>query len=163
MPQDSPAALAFAAHDHGRCRLDALAALETHCAARKLRLTPVRRRVMELLAAAHRALGAYDLLETLATEGLGSQPPVVYRALEFLMAQGFVHKIERLNAYVGCAHPGHAGHAAFLICIDCGQVGELDDPVLADSLARTVAAQGFAMERSVLEITGTCPGCGAGQ
>lgn len=154
-------ALAFASHDHGHCRQGALAALEAHCAAAKVRLTPVRRRVMELLAAAHRAMGAYEVLEHLAAEGLGSQPPVVYRALDFLISQGFVHKIERLNAYVGCADPGHAGGAAFLICLGCGQVGELEDAELGAALGRAVAAQGFVLERAVLEITGRCPACQA--
>ena len=83
-----------------------LAAAETRCAKESLRLTPVRRKVLELLLQEHRALGAYAILDLLREAGFGSQPPVAYRALDFLAEHGFVHKIERLNAFVACVHPG---------------------------------------------------------
>ena len=96
----------FQKHDHARCVRSGLAAAEAECRVRKLRLTPVRRRALELLLSEHRALGAYDLLARLSDEGLGSQPPVAYRALDFLVKAGFAHKIEALNAYLACAHLG---------------------------------------------------------
>jgi Fur family zinc uptake transcriptional regulator len=98
-------ALAFAEHDHRHCRQALLEELVRTARARGLRLTPVRVRVLEILSEAHRAMGAYEILERLAAEGLGAQPPVAYRALDFLIAAGFVHKVERLNAYVACCHP----------------------------------------------------------
>jgi Fur family zinc uptake transcriptional regulator len=82
-------------------------------------LTPVRRRVLEILLAQHRALGAYDILDTLREEGLGSQPPVADRALDFLIKNGFAHKIERLNAFIACTHLGQSHTPAFLICWNC--------------------------------------------
>ncbi|GIT26478.1 MAG: hypothetical protein CM1200mP41_25220 [Gammaproteobacteria bacterium] len=95
---------------------DALDYARGVCAQQGLRLTPVRERVLQLLLESHSALGAYDLLEKLKADGLGSQPPVAYRALEFLVAHGFAPKIERLNAFVACSRT-HAGHSpAFLIC-----------------------------------------------
>jgi Fur family zinc uptake transcriptional regulator len=162
-------ALAFAEHDHRRCREDLLDELARAAKARGLRLTPVRIRVLELLSEAHRAMGAYELLDRLREEGLGSQPPVVYRALEFLMEAGFIHRIERLNAYVACCHPeDHAagrsgiGHGAyFLICSGCRKVAEIEDGGLEIALAQAAATRGFAMRRTVLEIEGTCPACRA--
>ncbi len=158
--------LAFAEHDHGQCRETMLDELARAAKIRGLRLTPARVRVLELLGEAHRAMGAYELLDRLRAEGLGSQPPVVYRALDFLTAAGFVHKIERLNAYVACCHPGQglgAEHGAcFLICSRCRKVAEIEDGALDIALAQAAAGRGFAMRRTVLEIEGTCPACRAG-
>lgn len=156
-------ALAFAEHDHRHCRESLRDELARAARARGLRLTPARRRVLELLSEAHRAIGAYELLDRLRAEGLGSQPPVVYRALDFLIGAGFAHKLERLNAYVACCHPaGEAGtaHAAcFLICAGCRKVAEIEDEALELAVAQAAAQRGFAMRRTVLEIEGTCPTC----
>ena len=96
------------AHDHAGCIARAMAHVDAHCAADGLQLTPVRRRVLEILLEQHRALGAYEILDRLRAEGLGSQPPVAYRALDFLMKAGFVHRIETLNAFVACTGRGRA-------------------------------------------------------
>ena len=93
-----PEPIGFARHDHSACIADTVAAVAARCAADGLQLTPVRRRVLEILLERHRALGAYEILDVLRDEGLGSQPPVAYRALEFLTKHGFAHRIERLNA-----------------------------------------------------------------
>ena len=152
----------FAPHDHRACIAGALSAAEAACAARALRLTPLRRRVLEILLESHQALGAYDVLGRLASEGLGDQPPVAYRALSFLTEQGFAHRIERLNAYVACAHPeaGEGHGAAFLICRDCGRVAE----ALAEEapLADDARGAGFAVEDAVVEARGLCPACQTG-
>ncbi len=95
----------FEPHDHIGCIADAITVAEARCTANGLQMTPVRRRVLEILLQEHVALGAYAILERLRQEGLGSQPPVAYRALDFLVKHGFVHKIERLNAFVACSHP----------------------------------------------------------
>lgn len=148
----------FAHHDHQRCSAQALLSAEQTCAQKGLRLTPTRRRVLEILAESHRAMGAYDVLDRLSAEGLGSKPPVAYRALNFLVENGFAHRIERLNAFVACACPGQAHNPAFLICRDCGIVAEAGDAPLA--ALRSVAAEaGFAVERTVLEAEGLCPAC----
>ena len=96
----------FERHDHAGCIAEGLAAAERTCAERGLQLTPVRRRVLEYLLGEHRALGAYEILERLRTEGLGKQPPVAYRALDFLVTHGFAHRIEKLNAFIACGLPG---------------------------------------------------------
>lgn len=152
----------FAPHDHARCAGDALARAEAVVAARGARMTPVRRRVLEILLERHRALGAYDVLNRLAAEGFGNQPPVAYRALDFLVDQGLAHRIQRLNAFAACLHPDHAHAPAFLICKTCGTVAEAEAEPVAAALDAAAAAQGFAVERSTVEALGTCPACRAG-
>jgi Fur family transcriptional regulator, zinc uptake regulator len=158
-------ALAFAEHDHGQCRQAMRDELAEAASTRGLRLTPARVRVLDLLSEAHRAMGAYELLDSLREAGLGSQPPVIYRALDFLIEAGFVHKIERLNAYIACCHPGQepgGDHGAcFLICSRCRTVAEIEDGALDIALAQAAAGHGFAMRRTMLEIEGTCPACRA--
>ena len=131
------------------------------CKARGARLTPVRERVLDLLWQAHRPLRAYDLLETLAAEGFGSQPPVVYRALDFLIEQGFVHKIERLNAFLACHCPADDNGAKFLICTGCERVAEFDDKVISKALKTIATGSGFSIGRATLEVEGLCPDCSA--
>lgn len=150
---------AFENHDHGSCVTDAVAAAERHCAERKLRLTPVRRRVLEILAEAHRAMGAYDILERLQAEGHAAHPPVAYRALDFLVEHGFAHRIERLNAFIACGHSGESHRPAFLICRACKSVGEADIPPGEGALGEAAAEMGFQIERAVIEAEGLCPAC----
>lgn len=150
---------AFHAHDHNACIADALSAADAYCAANKLQFTPVRRRVLEILLEKHRALGAYDILSDLDAEGFGSQPPVVYRALDFLVSHGFVHKIEQLNAYTACTHPGADHVPAFLICRECGAVEEATAQPMQGALGRAAREAGFTIERAVIEAQGMCPKC----
>lgn len=155
-------AIGFQQHDHGTCIASALAAAESQCAAQGLRLTPTRRRVLEILLGQHRAMGAYEILDRLKAEGLGSQPPVAYRALDFLVGHGFVHKIERLNAYIACAHPGAAHAPAFMICRDCGAVAEASARPGAGALGAAARDSGFRIESTVVEAEGLCPMCTRG-
>jgi Fur family transcriptional regulator, zinc uptake regulator len=150
-------AAAFSTHDHTHCTGDVLAQAEVLVATRGLRLTPVRRRVLEILLEAHRALGAYDVLNRLATEGYGNQPPVVYRALDFLVEHGLAHRIQRLNAFTACMHPGQAHAPVFLICRACNAVAEAGGEAIGVALA--AAAGAFAIERSTVEALGLCPAC----
>jgi Fur family zinc uptake transcriptional regulator len=150
---------AFGAHDHGRCRGEVLAAVEAACDARRLRMTPARACVMEALLESHRAMTAYELLERLEAAGHGSAPPVVYRALDFLVSHGFVHRIEGLGAFAACTHAGRARHGAgFLVCRVCRTVAEteLRPP---RGLAAEAAAAGFTVERLVVEAEGVCARC----
>lgn len=152
-------AVAFDAHDHAHCVETAMAAAEAHCAAEGLRFTTVRRAALEILLSEHRAMGAYELLDRLHKAGFGSQPPVAYRALDFLVANGFVHKIERLNAFIACAHPGENHSPAFLICRLCDAVAEAQSAPARGSLGEAARATGFRIERTVVEALGVCPSC----
>ena len=152
----------FERHDHTACIAKGLAAAERTCAERRLQFTPVRRRVLEYLLGEHRALGAYEILDRLRAEGLGKQPPVAYRALDFLVTHGFAHRIEKLNAFIACGLPGKAHHPAFLICSDCGSVAETDTAPAAGALGRAAKASGFSIGSTVIEASGTCPRCADG-
>jgi Fur family zinc uptake transcriptional regulator len=156
---DPVTAPGFDAHDHAACVHTALAAAEARCGAEGLRLTPVRRKVLELLLQEHRALGAYALLDMLREAGFGSQPPVAYRALEFLTQHGFAHKIQRLNAFVACTHPGRIHAPAFLICRVCDAVAEARANPADGALEEAAEASGFRIEKTVLEAEGICPSC----
>lgn len=151
----------FETHDHRSCISAGVAAADAFCRGQGLQFTPVRRRVLEILLQRHRALGAYDILEVLRDEGLGSQPPVAYRALDFLICHGFAHKIERLNAFVACAHMGEDHTPAFLICRVCDKVAEAQAGHSKSLLGGTASGAGFEIERVVVEAVGICPNCSA--
>jgi len=104
-------------------------------------------------------MGAYDILAELNRAGKADRiaPPIVYRALEFLMAEGLIHRIESRNAFITCVHPGHESAAQFLICRDCEQVAELETS--EQSLLAAADNLGFAVDHSVVEITGVCARC----
>ena len=148
---------AFEHHDHSGCVADALSAVEARCAQDGLRLTPQRRQVLELLLREHRAMGAYDILERLNRDGARAQPPVAYRALDFLTRNGFAHRIERLNAFVACATPGGAHVPAFLICRACDAVAETRPET--GPMDGAAARAGFEIENRVIEAEGLCPRC----
>ena len=154
--------IGFTEHDHGSCIAQGVASVEAACAARGLQLTAARRRVLEYLLAEHRALGAYDILDKLRKDGLGSQPPVAYRALDFLVANGFAHRIEHLNAFVACTHPGQAHDPAFLICKECDAVAEAQIEPVKNDLDETARDAGFRLDRAVVEAEGLCPKCQQG-
>lgn len=158
---DRPArlAVAFEDHDHAHCAGDVLAraeALSTACGAR---LTPVRRRTLEILLQSHRALGAYEVLERLSEEGFGRQPPVAYRALDFLVEHGLAHRIRRLNAFAACMHPGERHSPVFFICRACDAVAEAPADAVRQAMAQVAGGIGFAVERMNVEAVGLCPGC----
>ena len=151
--------LGFEQHDHGACMSDGLAAAEARCATDGLRFTPVRRKVLEILLQEHRALGAYAILDRLREGGFGSQPPVAYRALDFLVANGLAHKIERLNAFIACVHPSNSHTPAFMICRLCDTVAETSASSTPRALSDAARAAGFQIERTVVEAEGVCPKC----
>ena len=146
-------------HDHRHCVANALEDAKTICAERGARLTPVRRRVLEIIWQSHRPLGAYAILEVLSGEGHSPAPPTVYRALEFLLKHGLVHRLSSLNAFIGCAHPGHPGAGQFLLCTACGTAAELNDPRIERAIERSAATEGFTSQVHTVEIRGLCPHC----
>ncbi|MFD1912873.1 Fur family transcriptional regulator [Halodurantibacterium flavum] len=161
-PSDShtaPPGLAFADHDHDHCSHDVLARAEALARERGARLTPVRRRTLEILLESHQALGAYEVLERLAADGFGNQPPVAYRALEFLVDLGLAHRVRRLNAFAACMHPGEAHQPMFLICRSCKTVAEAPGARVRSALEAAAAEAGFAVERTNIEALGLCPAC----
>lgn len=145
-------------HDHATCVATALDTAETICRARGVRLTELRRRVLELVWSNHKPVGAYALLARLQENG-SAAPPTVYRALDFLLEQGLIHRVSSLNAFVGCARPGEDHSGQFLICEQCQNLVELDDADISAAIARGSSASGFAPRLQTVEILGLCPQC----
>jgi Fur family zinc uptake transcriptional regulator len=146
-------------HNHALCidaALDKAAAL---CARRGARLTTQRRRVLELVWRGHSAVKAYELLGELDHSGGAAKPPTVYRALDFLIAHGLVHRLESLNAYVGCPRPEAPHDGQFLICGSCGTVSEFAAPAVQSAIAREAADLGFAVGQKTIEVRGVCQSC----
>ena len=159
-----PAGQAFPApdHDHDRCSSDAMAIAEALCLERGQRLTPIRRKVLDVLLGSHKPLGAYEIIDRLAPKGPRPAPITAYRALDFLRENGLVHRIESRNAFIACVHNHAAGDlVVFLICERCGAVGEASSPDVATTLASAARAAGFTPKSPVLEITGICTHCRA--
>ncbi len=129
------------------------------CARQSAQFTELRRRVLSLILEAEAPLTAYQLLDRLRETRKGAVPPTVYRALDFLMEQGLIHKIERLNAFIPCVESGHRHPVQFLICRQCGTVAEIEDHAAAQALEHAAEREGFHAHNTVVEIEGTCAAC----
>ncbi len=148
-----------ARHKHQECLQSALKAAKQHCDNSGQRLTPLRKRVLELVWENHEPVKAYDILDKLKQDKSSSAPPTVYRALDFLQEQGLVHKIESLNAYVGCGKPDEIHSSQFLICYKCGSVAELDNSEIRKLLQINADKFGFRIDEEMIEIKGHCQEC----
>jgi Fur family zinc uptake transcriptional regulator len=146
-------------HDHGQCISEAIGAAETYCKKHGLSFTPLRRQVLELVWSSHGPIGAYELLDKLRASRGNAEPPTVYRALDFFIEHGLIHRIESLNAYVGCGDPTRRHGGQFLICRNCKSVAELDDIAIDRAVIRRADALGFEAEQQTVEVVGRCSAC----
>jgi Fur family zinc uptake transcriptional regulator len=146
-------------HDHGACIAAALASAESTCARDRLRLTDIRRRVLALVWRSHAPIKAYDILTALGPTLGRVAPPTVYRALDFLIEAGLVHRVASENAYVGCPHPERRHRCQLLVCEACGNVTELADAATWEAIALAAAGVGFEPRASTLEVHGLCAAC----
>lgn len=146
-------------HDHQHCIDTAIEAAARLCTERGIRFTKIRRRVLTLIWSGHKPVGAYAILEALKSEYPRAAPPTVYRALDFLIELGLIHRIESMNAFVGCTHPDERHYGQFLICEKCGAAAELDDPKINEAVQEGAGALGFLAQRQMIEVTGLCPDC----
>ena len=137
----------------------ALARAEALCQQRGARLTDLRRRVLEIIWSSATPLGAYTILDVLRDDGRQGAPPTVYRALDFLLAQGLIHRLASLNVFTGCRRPGSHHSGQFLICRDCGRVSELSNPAIDELLRAETDTHGFEVLAQIVEILGRCPDC----
>ncbi len=126
---------------------------------RGLRLTPLRREVLELMAETGRPVKAYDLLDLLRQRHGNAAPPTVYRALDFLLEHGFIHKLESINAFVSCHHPAEAHQVPFLICDVCSGAQEVCDERVAEMIETQARSFGFKPQAQTLEVHGICKRC----
>lgn len=146
-------------HNHRECVAEALETAESVCRRRGLRFTALRQRVLELVWSSHKPVGAYDILDRLNREGRRAAPPTVYRALEFLIEADLVHRLDSLNAFVGCPDPSSSHTGQFLICTGCRSVAELDDKELNRLVEKKASDLGFSAVHQMLEIQGLCRAC----
>ena len=151
--------LGFHKHDHAACISEGVARADALCVEEGVQFTPVRKRVLELLLQAHRAMGAYLILDQLCEDGFKHQLPVAYLALDILVARGFAHKLEKLNAFIACAHLGLHHSPAFLICRRCASVAETRVDETRGPLSDVANSAGFVIEKAVIEAEGICPNC----
>lgn len=146
-------------HDHDACVEDAVARAEEICARNRVRLTDLRRQVLELLWKSHKPRGAYDILNDLAGHGRKAAPLTVYRALDFLVANGLAHRVESLNAFIGCIRPERTHAIHFLVCTHCGGATEMEDTRVTQAIIDSAAELDFAVSHPVVEIQGVCHRC----
>ena len=146
-------------HRHSQCIKDAINKAERICLTRRCRLTPIRKKVLELIWKSHKPIKAYDLLAQLSSENFSEKPPTVYRALDFLHENNLIHRIESQNAYIGCNTDHESFDSKFLICDKCNEVEELCEPRVNKTLFDISKKQGFSPSIVNVEIHGTCAQC----
>lgn len=152
--------LPFDCHEHGhqQCVNAALLHAEQLCAKNRLRLTPLRRRILEMIWQSHKPIGAYELLELLQKEGRAA-PPTVYRTLDFLLENGLIHRLASRTSYFGCSQPGRQHSGQVLICDSCNVLAELDERNISHEISATAESLGFKVHQQMVEVSGLCPNC----
>ena len=146
-------------HDHSHCESQALETALQECERKGLRLTKLRQQVLEIIWAQHNPIGAYDVLQQLQAQGHKPAPPTAYRALEFLVDAKLIHRIESLNAYIGCPAPDANHQCQFYICTECGHIAELNNAAVSDALNAGARDLGFKTKQPVIEVHGLCRNC----
>ncbi len=146
-------------HDHSICIHKAISVAEQLCLSRGVQLTPIRHKILELIWNSHKAVKAYDLLDQIRPVNDAAKPSTVYRALDFLLEQGLIHRVESLNAFVGCHCSGTQHDQLLLICTACNTVEERSAPLVLSALAGELSEAGFMPQRKTIEIHGLCKSC----
>ena len=146
-------------HNHARCVVQALKDAKTLCRGKGLNLTPVRLRVLELVWAGHEPAKAYDIIERFSKARHATKPPTVYRALDFLLEHGFIHRIESENAFIGCPRPITKHEGKFFICESCNRVTEIDSRRVNSTIEKLASENGFRIHTKTVEIFGLCAAC----
>lgn len=146
-------------HNHSHCIESALKRARRLCVDKKLRFTSIRQRVLELVWSDHQPSKAYDILDRVRVTHPSAKPPTVYRALDFLLEHGLVHKLNSLNAYVGCAHPNREHFGFFMICRECSEVQEFSNDTIDKGIVHAARARSFARDEVALEVFGLCQYC----
>jgi Fur family transcriptional regulator, zinc uptake regulator len=158
----SSASVGRTTHDHAGCIRRAVSRAERLCEEKQIRLTPLRKRVLEIIWRAHEPIGAYDILAEIAKDRDKAAPPTVYRALEFLQEAGLVHRVDSLNAFLGCDRPELPHASQFLVCAKCRRVSEIQDADLTRVLLLRANELGYRLEGSAVEIKALCTECSRG-
>lgn len=148
-------------HDHRSCIRSAIRSAESVCADRGIRLTNQRRRILELVWSRHGPIRAYDILRLMNEREGKATPNTVYRGLDFLLSAGLIHRLDSVNAFMGCANPATKHTGQFLICRECESAAEIYDAGIDRTLGKDAERLGFATEQQTVEVHGLCPVCAA--
>ena len=151
--------LPLSEHDHKKCVSQALATASELCGVRGVQLTPIRRQVLELIWESHKAVKAYELLDRIKPLMDAAKPPTIYRALDFLIEQGLIHRVESLNAFIGCSYSACLHEQLLLICKHCQNVEERSAPEVMQALSLEIMEADFIMHSKAIEIHGVCANC----
>ncbi|MGB4498780.1 MAG: transcriptional repressor [Methylococcaceae bacterium] len=146
-------------HNHSNCIQTALNTASQLCNERGVQLTDIRKQVLELIWADHHAVKAYDLLERIKPLQSAAKPATIYRALDFLREQGFIHRVESLNAFIGCCDLKTAHEQLLLICKQCNDVEERHADLVMQALAQELQNAKFIAHSKAIEIHGICENC----
>lgn len=146
-------------HNHQQCVSAAISQAVQLCAERGVQLTAIRQQVLELIWDSHKAVKAYDLLDRIKPQQTAAKPATIYRALDFLIEQGLIHRIESLNAFIGCKCSGHPHELLLLICEECHEVEERFAPEVMQALAKEFQEAGFLTHSKAVEAHGVCKNC----
>jgi Fur family transcriptional regulator, zinc uptake regulator len=149
----------MASHNHETCKSNLMARAAQTCTDKNVRLTDQRKEVLACVAASHAAVGAYEIIERMAGHGPKPAPITIYRALDFLLEQNLIHKVESKNAFVACVCAHENSAATLLICESCGNVDEVVHPTTQADLQKLANQQGFKLNRAMIELSGTCSQC----
>ena len=123
--------------------------------------TPMRESVFEALRGFAKPASAYDIADAVSkAQGRRVAANTVYRILDLFVGSNLARRVESENAYVANAHPDCLHDCIFLVCDRCGQTTHLDDDRLTRGVREAATAAGFAPERPVIEVRGTCGACG---
>ncbi len=150
-------------HDHDNCRTKAVLTADRLCAERGVQLTTIRRQVLGLIWGSHKAVKAYDLLDQMKPLQHSAKPATVYRALDFLLEQGLIHRVESLNAFIGCSCSEQQHEQLLLICIQCQEVEERPGAIVMEAVSKELKLAGFTAHRKAIEIQGICRHCSPSQ
>jgi Fur family zinc uptake transcriptional regulator len=146
-------------HDHDNCRKKAIQTADKLCAERGVQLTTIRRQVLDLIWDSHKAVKAYDLLDQMKPLQHSAKPATIYRALDFLLGQGLIHRIESLNSFIGCSCSEQQHEQLFLICIQCHEVEERPGAMVMEAVSKELKLAEFSAHRKAIEIQGVCKHC----
>lgn len=149
----------YTIHNHNNCINTALERAIRICKEKNTRLTATRKQVLKFIWESHKPIGAYDLLPKLGEAGFNSAPPTVYRALEFLLEMQLIHRINSLNAFIGCSHPEETHANCFFICKSCGVAKEISSSPLIDMRLNLETELGLQVNEQIAEFAGICPTC----
>jgi Fur family zinc uptake transcriptional regulator len=147
-------------HEHGACLAEALNRARLRCSEQGVKWTVLREQVFRQIATSHKPVSAYDLIESLASQGKRLAPVSIYRILAVLQSVGLVHRLETRNAYFACmAEHARPPQTVIFVCEECERVAEAEAPEALRAISNSTDRGHFHIRNTVLEVSGLCAEC----